>query len=625
MSVAKDFDRMFGMEEATRVGNETLSNASTPAPAAGSSTPHVASPLRPPAPLMDGSSSNAASLLSAAPERLARTPSGTTGAALARVASSGAAAAGGVRRSAGAVGGRSCAIHGHGHAQGAAHDDDLCHACEDTDRLTAQELTSFHGHSHSHYHSHSHGGHGHSHDHGHGHSHGGAGEEDPWAASPNTPKTQRARTALKCAIVFCVVFMLLEFITGFIANSIALINDAVHMLTDVFSLCISLSAVIMSSWAPTVTMSFGYRRAEVIGALTSVFMTWMLVVWVLFEAGERIISIMKCAKYGAEESLCEAIDSRLMLGVGLIGLFANIGCLFILLWGGHHGHSHGSLGGSCGGGGDHGHSHDHGHDHDHGHSHGGAGEDKTHGGNMNLRGAFLHVLGDALQSVGVVVAAALIWAGNEYEYGTPTNNRSLYNLADPFCSILFAIITIFTTRGLISDVIVLLMEGCPKTLAVTAGVPLKKEIEQIEGVVRVSDYHVWLLGTDRSVLVCRVVVSKERALSLLKATPLPPLTVGGGGGCSDAPAVPNANGGCGSGGAGGGDCGSVALCPAGGDSTKCTGGAAIVCTDAACEGPDPLLDGAVRAHEAHTRLIATVKRMATNAHINYCSVEVAYE
>lgn len=444
---------------------------------------------------------------------------------------------------------------------------------------------------------------------------------NPWAATPKTGKVLKARKALTIAIIFCACFMLLELVSGVIAHSIALVNDAVHMMTDVFNLGISLAAVILSTWAPTTMMTFGWRRAEVIGALASVFTTWMLVLWILVEAGERIYSIVQCARDVSADALCESVDSKLMLIIGACGFFANIGCLFILMWGGHHGHSHGVLGGGhdhgCGGHGhgdeeeaeDHGHSHDghscngdhnhghshddhshshdhgdhghgcgshsekasaHGHSHDHhscdslvdhGHDHGHAND---HGGNLNLRGAVLHVIGDCLQSLGVVIAAGIIWAGNKYTYGESSKARSYFNLADPFCSILFAFITTTTTFGLIRDVLVLLMEGSPKTLSDVAGETLKAAVSHIEGVVEVRGFHVWMLGTERSMALIHIVLEKGRAPS-----------------------------------------------PTGHMSTTLERG----------EESD-LVD---RVHEHHSRITATIKRMAGKSKIDFCTVEVTYE
>jgi zinc transporter 2 len=74
------------------------------------------------------------------------------------------------------------------------------------------------------------------------------------------------------------------------------------------------------------------------------------------------------------------------------------------------------------------------------------GERKENTENVNLKAAFIHVVGDCLQSLGVIVAAVVIWVGNEVNYGSPTVQGSWYNIADPIASLIFGIITLGTTR-----------------------------------------------------------------------------------------------------------------------------------------------------------------------------------
>lgn len=334
--------------------------------------------------------------------------------------------------------------------------------------------------------------------------------------------TLRTRRALTGAICFCFVFMIAEFVGGFYTHSLAVLNDAAHMITDVASLSLSLMAVHASSWKSCTRYSYGWRRAEVVGALASVFATWALVLWILIEAGIRLVTIINCAGYNeSDPSDCFAIDAPVMLGIGCAGLVSNIMCAAVLHWGGHHGHSHGEFGegahghddhgGSSGCDGhdhgheDHGHSHDdHGHDHDHGHGHN---EDDhhghSHGGgghgheNMNLRGAFLHVIGDCLQSIGVIFSAAVIWGANESVHHDSSSARSYANIADPLCSVFFGVITIFTTRNLFRDIFRVLMECTPKGVAPEK---LIKSLESVECVEEVSDFHVWSLGSEGAVL-----------------------------------------------------------------------------------------------------------------------------
>jgi solute carrier family 30 (zinc transporter), member 2 len=347
----------------------------------------------------------------------------------------------------------------------------------------------------------------------------GASASSPCTMVPaESAATQRTRRALTGAICFCFVFMIAEFVGGFYTHSLAVLNDAAHMITDVASLSLSLMAVHASSWKSCTRYSYGWRRAEVVGALASVFATWALVVWILIEAGLRLVTIVNCAGYNeSDPSDCFAIDAPVMLGIGCAGLVSNIMCAAVLHWGGHHGHSHGEFGEGAHeehddhgnshedhghSHDDHGHSHDHGHDHDdhghddddHGHSHGGGGHGHE---NMNLRGAFLHVIGDCLQSIGVIFSAAVIWGTNVSVHHDSSSARSYANIADPLCSVFFGVITIFTTRNLFRDIFRVLMECTPKSVS---SEKLLKSLGEVPQVAGVSDFHVWSLGSEGAVL-----------------------------------------------------------------------------------------------------------------------------
>lgn len=351
----------------------------------------------------------------------------------------------------------------------------------------------------------------------------------------------KARKALAIAIVFCMAFMIVEVIFGIRAHSLALLADAMHLLTDVAALSLSLFATVVSRWAGSKRLSFGWHRAEVVGALASVFLVWALVGGILYAAAQRFKTQSDCARQvEGKYTDCEGINAPEMLGVGACGFVVNLTCAAILMWGGHA-HSHGGLAGgsgSCAGhshgastpsdddremmtpllvggpttchgscnsdGHDHGHDHhdhdDHDHDHDdhdhhdhddHGHDHG-ADDDHYHHTNssetrnMNVRGAMIHAFGDCVQSLGVVLAAGIIWYGT----GEQPNPHSWYNIADPCCSVLFAIVTLYATRYLTVDAFYVLMEGTPDSISYP---DLHDAFSAIEGVTAVAHLHVWAL------------------------------------------------------------------------------------------------------------------------------------
>lgn len=437
----------------------------------------------------------------------------------------------------------------------------------------------------------------------------------------------RERRALTGALMFCIVFMFVELIGGYMSHSLAILTDALHLMTDVGAYALSIFALIAAARAANERYNYGWHRAEVLGTLFSVFTIWALAGAICLEAVSRIWNIVDCARmshggddghrslsttpappaahskraevsapHGSSSSdlvedavaQCVAIDAKIMIIVGILGMLVNVGCACILYFGGSHGHSHFG-GGKCGGhdhshgGDDHGHSHggdDHGHSHDgdhHGHCHGGddhghshdhddhghshdhdnhshdnadclghephdahhstkkssfqhsmslqsvdereqpnadvsveiintIDDDHTsphddhghsHGGHkasgFAIHAAFLHALGDCVQSLGVILAGIFIYVANVAQHGTPSTAHSYYNLADPLSSILFAIVTLRMTKNLIYDILAILMESTPTSVDYPK---LAQALANIPGVTSVHDLHVWSLAQD---------------------------------------------------------------------------------------------------------------------------------
>ena len=203
----------------------------------------------------------------------------------------------------------------------------------------------------------------------------------------------KAFRKLGVVVVICFLFMIVEIAGGVLSNSLAILTDAAHMLSDVGGFIISMVSIWIGQKNPSKNLTWGYHRAEVLGAMMSVLIIWVMVVWLCLEATERVINHNDIK-----------IDAPFMLGTAFISLACNIFNLFALghfpmpcikkkpgaedenfmdsvmsiykphgghscsghhhgPGGHHHGHSHGH--GGCGG---HDHDHDHGHDH-HDHDH----------------------------------------------------------------------------------------------------------------------------------------------------------------------------------------------------------------------------------------------------------------
>lgn len=336
-------------------------------------------------------------------------------------------------------------------------------------------------------------------------------------ATENKPTNvdKSARRRLIAASIICLIFMIGEVVGGLLSNSLAIATDAAHLLTDFASFMISLFAIWLSSRPATRKMSFGWYRAEVIGALLSVLMIWLVTGLLVYMAVERL----RTKEF--------EIDSQVMVITASAGLLVNI-IMAIALNVDGHGHSHGHF-----------HSHGHGHGH-HNHNHeescesehidiiaangnsssksdsirkdngnlldGSLSKNKknlneTKGrgkSNINVRAAFVHVVGDFLQSLGVLVAALVI-------YFEPS-----YSIVDPICTFLFSVIVLITTINIIRDAINVLMEGIPDGINF---IEVRETLQELPGVIRVHNLRIWSLSLDKIAISTHLVIDESRTPS----------------------------------------------------------------------------------------------------------------
>ncbi|XP_055732010.1 proton-coupled zinc antiporter SLC30A8-like isoform X3 [Salvelinus fontinalis] len=323
---------------------------------------------------------------------------------------------------------------------------------------------------------------------------------------------QLARKRLYVVSAVCLVFMIGEILGGYFAGSLAVMTDAAHLLVDFASFIISLVSLWLSSRPATRTLSYGWHRAEILGALLSVVTIWLVTGVLVYLAVQRLIR----DNY--------EIEGTIMLITSGCAVLANIIMAFTLHQSGH-GHSHGGLssGHSHSHGnkdkGNHGHSHAvgdrHGHSNKSNHSHGngnqenhshGNGDVEQHGGvdvqryelsesqpqaNASVRAAFVHVVGDLLQSISVLVSAIIIFFKPEYK------------IADPICTFLFSIFVLGTTITILRDILIVLMEGTP------AGVKhgeVRDRLLAVKGVKSVHSLHIWALTMNQTVLSAHVAI-----------------------------------------------------------------------------------------------------------------------
>ncbi|EME30412.1 cation efflux system protein, CDF family [Galdieria sulphuraria] len=299
-------------------------------------------------------------------------------------------------------------------------------------------------------------------------------------------RVRRAQKKLLVATVLCASFMFAEILGGYLAGSLAIMTDAAHLLSDFASFVISLVALHLSKRPGSTTMSFGYARAEVIGAFVSILLIWSLSGILLLEATRRIMKP-------------QPVDGRLMFAVALIGLVVNL--VMGLVLGHKHEHSH------------HRntsrtrkspkeeqrpllleHNEDMHSDVSSEHSR----ESSFHNQlneqpNVNVTAAYIHVLGDAIQSLGVLFAALLIWFFPNMQ------------IADPLCTFLFTFIVLFTTFQLIGNTLNVLMEGTPPGISL---VEVYDCLCSIPGVQEVDDLHIWSVTVGKPALSAHVKASE---------------------------------------------------------------------------------------------------------------------
>ncbi len=252
------------------------------------------------------------------------------------------------------------------------------------------------------------------------------------------PSDHHHSRAVHIALWIAFFFMLLELAGGWIANSLALISDGLHLFTDVGAFLLSLIALRIARWPSTPEMSYGYHRAEILGALASAVSLWVLSGVLIYEAIGRFFHPTE-------------IQGGIVFVIASVGLIANLLMMRVL----HSSQQH----------------------------------------SLNVRAAYLHVLGDLLGSVGVILSGAILWLTN----WTPI---------DPLVTILFACQILYTSSKLIKQTVNILMEGAPEGLDIAA---LHKDLSALPGVKEVHDLHTWAVSSKRAALSTHIVSDRPAA------------------------------------------------------------------------------------------------------------------
>jgi cobalt-zinc-cadmium efflux system protein len=309
--------------------------------------------------------------------------------------------------------------------------------------LVAREGEADHHHHHDDAH--------HAHDH-------GPGDASVRSSSPFSPQEARQARRLSLVIAIVLAFFVLELGGAIMAGSVVLQADALHLLMDVLALGVSLFAMRLAVRRPTPRFTYGLRRAEPVAAIFSAFLVIGTTVFIVVEALDALRGHAQPRP-------------GVMLVVAAMALFVNGLSAWLL----HDviGHPHGHL-----------HDPDNPEDqpHDHGTHAGG------HGHALNLRGAWLHLLGDALGAVAALVAALAIRFGG-------------HAAADPIASFIVAAILLFGALRLLRDGALVLLEAAPLHMPVDA---VRQMIVGCPGVASVHDLHIWTLGAGHEAITVHV-------------------------------------------------------------------------------------------------------------------------
>jgi cobalt-zinc-cadmium efflux system protein len=258
------------------------------------------------------------------------------------------------------------------------------------------------------------------------------GHHDPFE------QRNRNKKGLSVALVITAAIMFMEIAGGILSNSLALLSDAGHMFSDTASLALSLLAIWFTSKPPSPRKTYGFYRLEILAALINGIALFVVAGMILWEAYQRFLNPPQVA-------------GNTVLIVAFIGLMANLVSAAVLV--------------------------------------------KTSDikENLNVRSAYLHILGDALGSVGTIVAGLLVTFFSWY-------------MADPIISVFVVLLILKSAWGVIRDTTHVLMEGAPVTIDQDE---LKRTLMSIDKVINVHDLHVWTITSGLDSLSCHLVIEDD--------------------------------------------------------------------------------------------------------------------
>jgi cobalt-zinc-cadmium efflux system protein len=238
---------------------------------------------------------------------------------------------------------------------------------------------------------------------------------------------------LRVALLLTLGYIALTVFAGIKAHSLALLSEAGHNVSDFLALLLSWVAVYLGSRPPTLTKTFGYHRAGVLAAFVNALTLVIVAIYIFVEAAHRLANPV-------------AVHARTMMVVAAAGVAMN-GVIALML---------------------HGSSHD-----------------------VNVRSAFIHMLGDTLSTASVIVGGwAILWTGKYW--------------IDPALSFTIGVLILWSSFGIVRETLNILLEGTPKGVSMDL---LAGAMKQVSGVRDVHDLHVWSIGSEMHALSCHIAIA----------------------------------------------------------------------------------------------------------------------
>lgn len=245
--------------------------------------------------------------------------------------------------------------------------------------------------------------------------------------------TARTSKLLRIALLLTLGYIAVTVIAGIKAHSLALLSEAGHNVSDFLALLLSWVAVYLAARPPTSTKTFGYHRAGVLAAFVNAASLVIVAIYIFVEAAHRLLNPV-------------AVQPRIMMIVAAAGVVMN-GVIAIML---------------------HGSSHD-----------------------VNVRSAFIHMLGDTLSTASVIIGGwAILLTGHSW--------------IDPALSFGIGALILWSSFGIIRETLNILLEGTPKGVSMER---LAAAMKQVDGVRDVHDLHVWSIGSEMHALSCHIAIA----------------------------------------------------------------------------------------------------------------------